>query len=673
MHESKDQAGEQRPGPSMWCFVDLAPLAADASVEKAVFSALDGRDEPGQQSLESLAALMGNRRSLLLLDNCEHLVQACADLVVTLLPLAPQLRVLATSREALRVAGEVVIDLGPMLDREAAELFTERASLVAQALIDTADPSVLPAICERLDHLPLAIELAAAWVGLLPAEEILARLNRRLPLLIRGSRSGPRRHQTLRATIDWSHELLDPPQRLFFRRLSVFAGGFSSRAVEAVCADANLEPENTLGVVADLASASLLSVGRGVAGEARYRMLEMVREYAAEQLVASGEQDAIRAHHLAYFAELAATASEALHGPDQLVWLDRLEQERGNILAALDWSLEADPERGLKMAATMYWYWRLRGPFGEGLEWLTRLLEASPDAALAARAHALEGAGRLAVHQANWLVATEYLLIAERIWRDLDDPGHLARTLVAIAMINETWLLTGDSRELREPDPIPVLHEAIALGRRAGDHVSLGYALLWLAAATGRADLQAATDMITESLRISRDAGDDWMVAMGTLQMGHTTYATGDHLRALDNYGRALQLYRRLREPWGIAISLAFAARCELAAGRTDLAETLANESLVVPGALPQPVAFEVLAGVAALAGDYDRALVLHGAALGIPTPDPRLTEELEAQPWTAGARKALNEEGVVRAWHRGSVMSRLEAVDYALEVAHGI
>jgi predicted ATPase/DNA-binding CsgD family transcriptional regulator len=667
IEQSNNRTGEQ--GYSTVCFVDLAPLAADASVEKAVFSALGGRDEAGQSAIETLAALMGHRRSLLLLDNCEHLVQQCAELVIKLLPLVPQLQLLATSREALRVAGEAVVDLGPMLDGDAVELFKERARLLAPALVDAADPQVLTSICEGLDNLPLAIELAASWVGLLPVEEIHARLDHRLSLLVRGSRSAAGRHQTLRAAIDWSHELLDPPQRKLFRRLSVFAGGFSLAAAEAVCAGAELERESILGRVADLASASLLSAGRGVNGEARYRMLEMVREYAAEHLMGSGEQDALRARHLGFYAGFAEAADEELHGREQLVWLDRLDQERGNLLTALDRSLRTDPQRGLKMAASLYWYWRIRGPFGEGPEWLTRLLESAPDAPLRVRAHGLEGAGRLAVHEANWTAARQYLRAAEHLWRELDEPAHLARTLVAIAMLNETWLLTGDSLDLRDPDPIPVLHEAIEVGRRAADHVSVGYALLWLAAPTGRADTHAGLEMVKESLDLSRKAGDEWMVAMSTLQMGHNTYAAGDWTRALDCYTQALQLYRGLKEPWGIAISLAFAARCELAAGRTDRARIAARESFLIPGALPQPVAFEVLAGVAAATGEYDRALRLHGAAAGIPTPDPRMTNELDAQAWISGARNVHDEMQIQRLWQQGLEMRLAEAAEYALEL----
>ncbi|HYM65734.1 MAG TPA: hypothetical protein VEW68_00430, partial [Patescibacteria group bacterium] len=438
-------------------------------------------------------------------------------------------------------------------------------------------------------------------------------------------------------------------------------------AVEAVCAGVDLHPEDALTLVADLASASLLSVRRGVAGEARYWMLEMVREYAAEQLAAAGEQVDVRMRHLAYFAGFAAAASEKLHGRDQVVWLDRLEQDRGNLLAALDWSLDADPARGLEVAANLYWYWRMRGPFGEGLEWLEGLLQAAPDAAPAIRAHAHEGAGRLAVHQANWAAAREHLGVATRMWRELDDPLHLARTLVATAMINEDWLLTGDSRDLREPDPIPALHEAIALGRRASDHVSLSYALLWLAAPTGRTDLDAAYAMLAESLQISREAGDDWVVATGFLQTGHTASGAGDWVRALDSYRRTLHMFRTLKEPWGIAIALAFVARCELATGNIEAARESANESLLVPGALPQPVAFDVLAGVAAATEDLERALVLHGAAIGQPTADPRMTSDLDAQPWIARARKLMDEATLLSTWRRGQEMSRAEAIEFGL------
>jgi tetratricopeptide (TPR) repeat protein len=396
-------------------------------------------------------------------------------------------------------------------------------------------------------------------------------------------------------------------------------------------------------------------------------MLETVREYASEQLVVSGEQNALRTHHLDYYASLAEEGSEELHGPDQLMWLDRLEQERANLLVALDWSVRTAPERGLKMAGGLYWFWRVRGPYSEGPEWLARLLAAAPHAPPGVRAHALEGAGRLAVHRSDWSVAAENLLAALRIWRELDEPRHIARTLVAIAMLSETWLLTGRLGELREPDPIAALKEAIEIGRRAGDHFAVANALAWLGPPTARTDLHAGMQMIIESLRISRDAGDEWMVALATVTMGHITYDAGDLAQALDCYSRALQIFRRLREPWGIAVSLGYSARCELALGHTDQARIAATQSLFVPGAVPDPMAFEVLAGVAAAASDYEMALKLHGAAAGIPTSEPRITGELDAQPWISDARKAMTEERIKRTWEQGYGMRRPEAVEFAL------
>lgn len=649
------------------CFVDLTPLADNGSVEKAVIDALGGRDEVGQADIDTLAALLANRHSLVVLDNCEHVVQPCASLVARLLLLAPHVRVLATSREALRVAGEVVIDLGPMLGHDAVDLFNERARLVEHALVDATDARAVTAVCERLDCMPLAIELAAAWAGLLPADEILARLDRRLTLLTRGSRSAPERHRTMRAAIDWSHELLDASQRVLFRRLAVFSGGFSLPAAEAVCADDHLERENILGCVAELASKSLLSASRGADAQARYRMLEMVREYATDQLMSSGEENALRTRHLGYCVSLAEEGSEELHGREQLVWLDRLEQDRANLLAALEWSARTAPETGLKLAGELYWFWRVRGPYSQGPEWLARLLAAAPYAPPEVRAYALEGAGRLAVHMGDLNLASENLLDALRIWREYGELRHIARTLVAVAMLSETWLLTGKPSELREPDPIVALKEAIEVGRRAGDRFAVANALVWLGPPTARNDLHAGIQMVMESLAISRDAGDEWMEALATVTMGHITYDAGDLTRAFDCYTRGLQLFRRLGDPWGVALSLTYSARCELASGRIEQARSAASQSLVVPGAVPDPMAFEVLSGVAAATGDYHRALKLHGVATGIPTSEPRMTSELEAQPWIGDARKVVDDERIAQFWRQGNVLSRAEAVDYAL------
>ena len=348
--------------------VELAPLADPPLVPQSVAFTLGVREQPGRSLTEALSNHLRYKKMLLVLDNCEHLVEACAELAEALLHSCPELRVLATSREALGITGEVAWPVPslslPDLRRlpaveslpqyESARLFVERIVAVKPAFALTDQNAVAVAqICYRLDGIPLAIELAAARAKVLSVEQIADRLDDCFRLLAAGGRTAMPRHKTLRATMDWSHELLSEEEQTLFRRLSVFAGGFSIDAVESVGEGAGIERDEVLGLLSHLVDKSLV-LAQEQGGEARNRLLATVRQYGREKLALSGEEAEVGRRHARYFLELADGAEQALYGPDQIRWLARLETEHDNLRAALSWSIgEGEAELGVRLAGAL--------------------------------------------------------------------------------------------------------------------------------------------------------------------------------------------------------------------------------------------------------------------------------------------------------------------------------
>ncbi|MDX2005363.1 MAG: tetratricopeptide repeat protein [Meiothermus sp.] len=391
--------------------VDLAPLRDAALLPQTIAQALGFQPVPSQPLLESLLGYLQPKQLLLLLDNCEHLIAACAQLVQQLLSHAPELSVLATSREALAVAGEVVYPLQglawpagvgshDLLHYDAVRLFVERARDASPkfALTPENAPAVVE-ICRRLDGIPLALELASARVKVLTVQEIATRLENRLSLLASGQRAGlEARHLTMRAAIDWSHALLDPIEQTLFCRLAVFEGGCTLAAAEAVCLGDGLRADSLLEVLSSLVDKSLVLAETLVRSQARYRMLETLHEYALEKLTESGQAAMLRERHLELFLARAEEAEARLYEADQPLWLNWLEDEHDNLRVALAWTLEAGKiAEGLKMASSIMRFWEIRGYSQEGLGWFGRLLGQMHDTVpLTIRINALTNAAFLA-------------------------------------------------------------------------------------------------------------------------------------------------------------------------------------------------------------------------------------------------------------------------------------
>jgi predicted ATPase/transcriptional regulator with XRE-family HTH domain len=441
--------------------VELAPVADPALMPQAVVSAMGLRVESGRALLDALAEYLRDRAALILLDNCEHVVEATARMANTLLRECADVRILATSREALGIAGETTIQVPPLsipslherplpdqLTRsDAGRLFVERATAVLPAfVIGSNNAAALAQICRRLDGIPLAIELAAARIGMLRVEQIAARLDDAIGLLTRGSRTALPHQQTLRATMDWSYDLLADAERVLLRRLAIFAGGWMLEAAEAISIGDHvsqlerpsedskpvLQTLDVLDVLALLANKSLVIADRTPGSEARYRMLEPIRQYAREKLVAAGETEHVAERHLAYYVQLTERVEQAAVQPAQ--WLNQLQAEMDNIRAALDWSVEHDPASGLRLASAVWRFCFRYGFIGEHRERLTRLLMQPAAAHTWMRAKGLAAAARLVAWEdfvRARALAEESLAIA----RELRDPKSEALSLVTLGTI----------------------------------------------------------------------------------------------------------------------------------------------------------------------------------------------------------------------------------------------
>ena len=641
--------------------VELAPLVASAAddptpVVVAAVAALGIREQPGQPLLAALIERLRDRRALLLLDNCEHVVAACGQLAVRLLAGCAGLQVLATSREALGVLGEVAWPVAPLalplepvgmpaaealaaLGRnEAVQLFVERGHAVRQGFaLSTANAASVAQICRRLDGLPLAIELAAARLGGLAPGDIASHLDDRFRLLRRGNRAALPRHQTLQATMDWSYELLGSPERAVLRRLAAFAGGWDLRAAEAICGGEGIEAAEVPDLLGQLVAKSLVQLqtppdeGSANGGDARYTLLETVRQYAWQLAERQGEARDVRERHLAWCVVLAREADVQLQGVDQAAWVARLEREHDNLRAALTWSSApergpgADPLAGLRLAGHIARFWLIHGHLGEGRRWLATLLDGSPmdptdekdPAAAMVWLRALAGAGMLAHFQVDF----------EQSSRQYERTIALARTIGA-----RDWLASG-------------LHNLGNSRQEAGDFVA-GVALL------------------EESLSLARAMGDRILAASVLNTLGGGAYRQGDAPRAVPLLEESVALFREIDMGRGLASALGNLANAWQRAGHAVRSAQANEESLRLYHGLGDRMGVAwCLEGIALLAHPAGRAReaarMLGGAAAlrattGVPV-EPNYRAVYDAG--LAMVRDALGEEGLQREWDAGAAL----------------
>jgi predicted ATPase/transcriptional regulator with XRE-family HTH domain len=616
-------------------FVALAPIRDSELASSTIAQALGVKESGDRPLLDDIKSYLRDRQALLVLDNFEQLA-AAAPLVADLLAAAPGLKALITSRAVLHLSGEHEFPVLPLVvppaeqpatehsvdqalvaeivQYDAVRLFVERAQAVkADFALTAQNAPAVAAICRRLDGLPLAIELAAARSKLFAPAALLARLERRLSLLTGGAHDLPARQQTLRDTIDWSYDLLDLGQRTLFGRLSVFAGGCTIAAAEAIC-----NASHDLGVflldwLAALADQSLLRQEQAADGEPRFLMLETIREYAQERLEQSGETAALNQAHLAYFTTLAEQAEPALVGQYQAEWLDRLEREHDNLRAALVWAIEHDLiEQAGRLAGALWRFWYMRGHLSEARRWLERCLIQGGDLAGAIRAKVLYGAGALANVQNDYARGRELCEASLALYNALGDKRGMAHAVLGL-----TWsaIDLGDIARASE-----LCEQGLALFREVGDSYGVASTLSNLGnLAYAQGDHSRAIVLYEESLALRRALGDTHGIAASLNNLGNTICRSGDYERAIGHLEESLELMRQSGDLYGTANTLCNIGLVAHKQGHYQRALELFSQSLVLFREVGNrngiAECLEGIAGADGAEGRYERAARLWGAA----------------------------------------------------------
>jgi len=638
--------------------VDLATLADPALVTSAAAAVLGVREEGEQPLLARLTGVLRAKHLLVILDNCEHLVAAVRPLVETLLSAAPDVWILVTSRVALGVSGEVLWrvpplptpdmaqwaaaarpggaegepDLASALGRYASvQVFADRAAAVLPTFAVTNENAwAVGRICQQLDGIPLALELAAARMKLLTAQQIADHLQDTLSLLTHGCPTALPRHQTLRATLDWSHALLTPQEQALFRRLAVFAGSFTLEAAECVGSGAGIEQAQVLDGLAGLVDQSLVSVEP--AGQAtRFRLHEITRQYARLRLAEASEEALVRNRHLDFFCRLAEALEANLHSILPPGAFERLTQEYGNLQAALEWSTHADGDAllGLRLAAALTDFWELRGQLTAERGWLEGLLTRVGVAAEPAlRARALRGAGRIAYYQGDFAAAQAFLEQSLALDRALNDRPRLADVLARLG------LLFGAQGALDRAEPY--YQESLALYRALDERSGTGRVLSELGCvALRQGDYIRAHALLEESLTLFRDPEDRYLECRARHFLGQAARLTGNYAQARASYRRAVIILAEMNNSWGLFYLL------------------------------------EALACLAAAEAQWERAARLFGAAERLGETIGSLIapiERAECERDMAAARAALGEPAFAVAWAAGQALTLDEMIAYALE-----
>jgi predicted ATPase/DNA-binding CsgD family transcriptional regulator len=710
--------------------IELASLTDPELIPQAIVSVLDVREQPGQPIFDSLVAYLQPKSMLLLLENCEHIIHSCAQVSDTLLCACPELRILATSREALGIASEITWPVplltlpdmrqplpavGDLSQYEAVQLFVDRALAVQPSFkLTELNAAAVAQICQCLDGIPLAIELAAARVKVLKTSEIAARLDDRFALLNSSNRTALPRHQTLRAAIDWSYDLLSEPERILLRRLSVFAGGCTLEAAEQICSDrgegAKVISSLVLDLMSHLVDKSLVNVDKQ-GGETRYRMLETIRQYAFGRLEESDEVEMVRKLHAEFFVALAKCFQSNMTSTEMKALFACFDTEQDNFRGAMSWArANGDAEIGLTIVCGLgeYWFWWAYR-WQEGWNWISQFL-ALPLAQQfpQERANALRFAVSLLSNLGKRELAMRAAEEGTALFRELNDKSGLAWILADTGF---AFLYKSDFIEATK-----LLDESIMLFREVDNLRGLAWALIWRATiAKERGHFEEAAGLYDESVKVSQSIGNDSMIGISYRLLGELAYFTGDNERANLLLKKSIKLLREYGDFESASLALVSLACIALAQGYLDLATAQYEESLEwfkqvqekqglcyilsnlgyvrhMQGddrtasillrealelqrqqepKLPLIQSLERCAWVAADLHQLQRAARLFGAAeaarerIGTPFPpgEKPLYEHHLAQ-----ARTDLDRATFDEAWTEGGAMSLADAVAYALE-----
>jgi predicted ATPase/DNA-binding XRE family transcriptional regulator len=540
-------------------FVSLSDVDDAALVLPAIATAVGLQPAPVEM-VPMLARRLGADGSLVVLDTFEHLLEAATD-VGDLVAACPGLTVLTTSRSAMNLRGEREVPLQPLVvegevdaataTSPAVALFLERATGVTPGFrITPATLTTVHDICQRLDGLPLAIELAAARLKHMPLGDLQQNLDHRLDRLVGGARDLPPRHQTMRAALDWSYALLGGPELRLFRSLAVFRGGFDQEAVEAVVPVNQRAGGDNVATLGALVNASLVVVESGVSGRGRYRLLDLVREYAMERAVAAGEVDALRRRHAQYFLAIAERAEPELRGADQREWHAQLLEDEANFRAALAFALDAgEAELALRLAGALWMFWRWAGLFREGRGWLEAAVAAGSGCSAAIRLQALWGMGWLAYHQGDHRRTAEAGRQILELVGEHDDA--LARRN-GLTLIGNAALAEGQPNEA-----IATLSEALSASDTAGSGWHIATSLLNLGTAElGAGRTADARQLLARALTLYEELGDRHFTARTLIELGYAALADNDEVGAATHIQRAMEISAELDDAWSIAEGL---------------------------------------------------------------------------------------------------------------------
>jgi predicted ATPase/DNA-binding CsgD family transcriptional regulator len=669
------------------CLVDLAALREQALVPQLVAQVLGVRLVPEKPAYELLIHWVESRNLLLILDNCEYLIEACVQLARQLLSRSSGLKILATSREPFAMAGETIypifglayppndeVDTGrpqDLMQYDAMRFFVEHVRTGNPDFsITSENVCAITEICRRLDGLPLALELASARSNVLTPQQISERLDDRFSLLVSRQRSDPDpRHKTLRAAIEWSHDLLTPLEQVLLRRLSVFPSGFSLGAIEAICAGEGIECNQVLELLSSLVTKSLAVAHTLQRGEARYSFLETIREFAQEKIISSGEWQTIKNRHLQYYLKLTEEISEKLAGHYQQIWLNWLEGEYDNIRAALSWSLESNQaEVGLRIAIAIYQFWTIRDDVEEGLVWMERLLAlADESVSPVVRANALAYTAFLAGFRGNTMAQIKYgneaAIIAEAVGED----GKLILRFALSGMAYGARAAGDYQTEFK------VMLRVIQLNRELRDAYQLGVTLsVGSFSAMSLGEYDTAHAMLDESLTLLREAGNTYRIAMALNFSGDLARCEQNYTRAKTAYEESISLLCEIdaRRDWASALQNLGHACLHL--GDLERAQALFSESLALqltqqntPGIAECLIGFAALAVVCGFAASGARILAAAVAIGGQRIVSVWAATRMEYEYYLALILAKLNETALQTELAAGEELSLEQAVVY--------
>ena len=629
-------------------WVGLVGLSDENLIPQEIAQSLNVREVSNELVIETLKTNLKPKDLLIVLDNCEHLIKACAQVVEQLLAACPKLKILATSIEALGIFNETVwqvpslplpemqqsLSLKELQEFASIVLFHERARNVkSNFVLDKRNAPAVAQICHRLDGIPLAIELAAARIKLLSVDEIAVRLDDRFSLLTAGSRTAVPRHQTLRATLDWSHDLLAQPERILFRRLAVFAGGFTLEAAESVCSQ-GMNRSDVLDLLGRLVDKSLVVVEQtSDTEETRYRLLETIRQYAIEKLIAIGEAPAIRDQHLEFYLDLAEKSEPNMFGSESAAWFRRLDKELDNIRAAIEWSTNSGKaDKALRIAGSLVYFWFAHGLVGS--EWHDRIQQAlsRPEGKerTLARAKALNGIGFMYWADVYSIDRRPELEEALSIGRELGDPWNTATALRNLGLIEN---IKGNFLEART-----LLEESLMIWREMGREGETGSAwtLIFLGdVAFLHYETEWTRSLYEEAVRILSGPGDINFLAYAIRRLGQLFLREGDYQEAIALCKESLDLNLEVSDPRGTIACLASFAAIAVAHRKLERAAKLM-------GAIEDQLSVMGIRLIYIDGTEYERSL--------------------------ASLREKLDEKTLAKFWDKGKGISLEDTIEFALE-----